>query len=238
MINKQWWCIVDKPFHLIMDYFWLHSVKYVFCVLVTNADGCGLHQIETFSALLAFCPGNSPVTVEFPAQRPETRSFDVLSDLRLHNRLSKQSLGWWFETPSHSLWRHSNDFDIIGGYLRLVSRRYDFLRRGLYSQNYLAFCLKIPLYLEAASLVIRCCAANEALIYFQSARQSLHPNLTASRFHGIQSSVCLTNTIPRSTTGVRNLLQWPLLYYEVIIAYRYLCIMHRYVCANVTVFIP
>ena len=29
--------------------------------------------------------------------------------LRLNTRLSKQSLGWWFETPSHPLWRHSND---------------------------------------------------------------------------------------------------------------------------------
>ena len=24
-------------------------------------------------------------------------------------RLSKQSWGWWFETPSHLLWRHSNE---------------------------------------------------------------------------------------------------------------------------------
>ena len=36
------------------------------------------HQIETFSALLALCAGNSPVTGEFPSQRPVTRSFDVL----------------------------------------------------------------------------------------------------------------------------------------------------------------
>ena len=28
------------------------------------------HQMETFSALLAVCAGNSPVTGEFPAQRP------------------------------------------------------------------------------------------------------------------------------------------------------------------------
>ena len=35
------------------------------------------HQLETISALLAFCAGNSPVTGEFPAQRPVTRSFDV-----------------------------------------------------------------------------------------------------------------------------------------------------------------
>ena len=32
------------------------------------------HQMETFSALLALCAGNSPVTGEFPAQRPVTRS--------------------------------------------------------------------------------------------------------------------------------------------------------------------
>ena len=40
-------------------------------------------QMETFSALLALCAGNSPVTGEFPSQRPVTRSFDVFFDLRL-----------------------------------------------------------------------------------------------------------------------------------------------------------
>ena len=39
------------------------------------------HQMETFSALLAFCAGNSPVTGEFPSQRPVKRSFDVSFDL-------------------------------------------------------------------------------------------------------------------------------------------------------------
>ena len=66
------------------------------------------HQMETFSALLTLCVGNSPVTGEFPAQRPVTRSFDVFFDLRLNKRLSKQSWCWWFETPSRSLWRHYN----------------------------------------------------------------------------------------------------------------------------------
>ena len=49
------------------------------------------HQMETFSALLAPCAGNSPVT----------RSFDVFFDLCLNKQLSKQSWGWWFETQSH-----------------------------------------------------------------------------------------------------------------------------------------
>ena len=35
------------------------------------------HQMETFSASLAICAGNSPVPGEFPAQRPVTRNFDV-----------------------------------------------------------------------------------------------------------------------------------------------------------------
>ena len=67
--------------------------------------------METFSAWLAICAGNSPVPGEFPTQRPVTRSFDVYSDLRLNKRLSKQSWGWWFETLSRSLWRHRNDID-------------------------------------------------------------------------------------------------------------------------------
>ena len=66
------------------------------------------HQMETFFALLALFAGNSPVTGEFPSQRPVTRSFNVFFDLGLTKRLSKQSKRWWFETPSCSLWRHRN----------------------------------------------------------------------------------------------------------------------------------
>ena len=54
--------------------------------------------------------GNSPVTGEFPSPRPVTRSFDVFFDLHPNKRLSKQSWGWWFDTPSRSLWRHCNAF--------------------------------------------------------------------------------------------------------------------------------
>ena len=40
------------------------------------------HQTETFSALLALCAGNSPVTGEFPAQRSVASNFDVFFDLK------------------------------------------------------------------------------------------------------------------------------------------------------------
>ena len=52
------------------------------------------NQMETFSALLTICAGNSPVNGEFPAQRPLTPRFDVYFDLRLNKRSSKQSRGW------------------------------------------------------------------------------------------------------------------------------------------------
>ena len=70
------------------------------------------HQMETFSALLAFCQGNWPVTGEFPVRRLVTRSFDVFFDLNLNRQLSKQWRRWWFETLSRSLWRHCNVSDI------------------------------------------------------------------------------------------------------------------------------
>ena len=52
------------------------------------------HQMETISALLAICAGNSLATGEFPIQRPVTRSFDVFFDLLLNKWLSNQWWGW------------------------------------------------------------------------------------------------------------------------------------------------
>ena len=75
------------------------------------------HEMETLSALLAFCAGNSPVTSEFPTQRPVTPSFDVFFDLRLNQQLGKQWRRRWFETSSHSLWRHCNVLPSPGGEL-------------------------------------------------------------------------------------------------------------------------
>ena len=78
-------------------------------ILSLSAATWWRHQMETFSALLVICAGNSPVPDEFPTQRPVTRSFDVFFDLLLTKRLSKQSWGWWLETLSRPLWRHRNE---------------------------------------------------------------------------------------------------------------------------------
>ena len=53
-------------------------------------------------------------------QRPVTRSFDVFFDLRLNKQFSQQSWGWWFETPSRSLWRHCNVVSIAENIVRVI----------------------------------------------------------------------------------------------------------------------
>ena len=79
------------------------------------------HQMETFSALLAICAGNSSVTGEFPTQRPVTGSFDAFFDPRLYKRLNKQSYDWWFDTASCPLWRHCNeDLNKVNMYRRII----------------------------------------------------------------------------------------------------------------------
>ena len=75
--------------------------------------------METFSALLALCAGNSPVTDEVPSQRPVTRSFDVFFDLPLNKRFSKHLWGWWFKTPSCSLWRRNDGPYFLQAWLRI-----------------------------------------------------------------------------------------------------------------------
>ena len=58
------------------------------CGVIINHAAWRRHQMETFSALLALCEGNWPVTSEFPAQRSVTRSFDIFFEINswINNR--------------------------------------------------------------------------------------------------------------------------------------------------------
>ena len=100
---KNWF---EKATSRYPNYWWQN---FTIAYGVARPQSWWRHQMGTFSALLALCAGNSPVTGEFPSERPVTRSFDVFFDLCLNKRLSKQSWGWWFETPSCPLWHHFND---------------------------------------------------------------------------------------------------------------------------------
>ena len=76
------WCMSSRP--------WMVAAQ-LLCRGSSSpySEWCWRHQMETLSALLALCAGNSPVSGEFPSQRPVTRSFGVFYDLRLNKRLSK-----------------------------------------------------------------------------------------------------------------------------------------------------
>ena len=80
------------------------------------------HQAETFSAI---CAGHSPVPGEFPTQRPVMQNFDIFFDLRLNERLSKQSWGWWLEMPSRPLWRHNYEYMMYSALMAKIKHQSD-----------------------------------------------------------------------------------------------------------------
>ena len=110
VLKNDWVLVVDRTSHG-------SEIRAVWCVAIcVRPIYMMTSPNEDIFRVTGLCARNSQVTGEFPAQRPVTRSFDVLFDLRLNKRLSKQLCGWWFETPSSSLWRHCND---IGAFDRL-----------------------------------------------------------------------------------------------------------------------
>ena len=78
------------------------------------------------------CAVHTPVTGEFPSQKPVTRIFDVFY-LRPNKRWSKESWGWWFGTPSRSLWRYCN-----------VNRSTDWYGSGLFPKSWSSYMVWAP----------------------------------------------------------------------------------------------
>ena len=73
------------------------------------------HQMKTFSALLSLYAGNSPVTGEFPPQRPVTRSSDI-------SLICAWTNGWANNRDAGDLRRHRARCDVtvmIGSQLNL-----------------------------------------------------------------------------------------------------------------------
>ena len=68
------------------------------------------HQLDTFPALLTLCAGISPITGEFPSQRPLTRSFDAFIDLRLNKRFRNNR-------EAGDLRRHRAHYDVNAMYI-------------------------------------------------------------------------------------------------------------------------
>ena len=65
------------------------------------------HKMETFSALLAHCAGNSPNP---PTKTSDAEPWCFLWSAAWNKLLCRQSSGWWFETSPRPLCRHCNVF--------------------------------------------------------------------------------------------------------------------------------
>ena len=86
---------------------WYHGMTKATMIIWAFCVSCltWCHQMETLSALLAICAGNSPVSIEFPAQRPVTRSFDIFFDLPPNN-------GWVNNREAGDLRRYRAHYDV------------------------------------------------------------------------------------------------------------------------------
>ena len=93
----MWKCYLQHCGHCLSRFHFANKVL----IMMTSSNG------NIFRVTGPLC-GEFTGLGEFPTQRPVTRSFDVFFDLRLNKWLSKQWWGWWFETPSWSLWRQYN----------------------------------------------------------------------------------------------------------------------------------
>ena len=75
---------------------------------------CKLHddviKWKHFPHYWPFVRGIHRSQVNSPHKSQWRRALMVFFYLRLSKRLSIQSWGWWFETLSHSLWRHCNGY--------------------------------------------------------------------------------------------------------------------------------
>ena len=85
----------DKSWMYLIDLGVLWWTVNTVCIALVGSRMTTSSNGNIFQATSSLCAGNSPVTGEFPAQRPVTQSLGVFFDLHLNKRLSKQSWGWW-----------------------------------------------------------------------------------------------------------------------------------------------
>ena len=114
-----------------------HTTTWDDAVLCRVLGSWRRHQMETFSVLVT-----GRLCGEFTGHRwisrtkPVTQSFDVFFDRRPNKRLSTQSWGWRFETPSRPLWRHCN----VTGWLSPVPCQTIWIYQSLNKMDYTRFC--------------------------------------------------------------------------------------------------
>ena len=97
------------------------------CPKIYRADTWWRHQMETVSASLAFCAGNSLVTGEFPSQRPVTQSLGVFFICVWTNN-------WGNNRETGDLRRHHAHYDVT----------VMFTHHGMIYQNVIILTVHVP----------------------------------------------------------------------------------------------
>ena len=111
-----------------------HSKQHTIALQSVNnlhsVDTWWRHQMETFSALLAICAGNSPVPGEFPTQRPVT--LWALMFTLICARIN----GWVNNREAGDLRRYRAHYDVVVMIMWLTIRRFRWYCRGLDSKRF------------------------------------------------------------------------------------------------------
>ena len=102
----SWQCVPRQGYHRPAAIGRVYEVRpWDYTGYKSNTDVCTMRSNYTmmtssngniFRVTGPFCEGNPPVTGWFPSQRPVTRGFGLLFNLRLNRRLRKQSRRRWF----------------------------------------------------------------------------------------------------------------------------------------------
>ena len=108
-------CIITKYYLYVRVVNIIQSNNNHVTMLLSNINNLSLTPLHDCQMMMTSSNGNilrvtGPLCGEFtgpgefPTQRPVTQSFNVFFDLRPNKQLSIQPWGWWFRTPSWSLW--------------------------------------------------------------------------------------------------------------------------------------
>ena len=103
--------VVTTRWHISRRVSWLGWMKFS-GVLVSAREESVVNMMTSSNGNIFRVTG--PLSREFTGDRwiPRTKTSDVqlwYFYMRLNKRLSKQSWGWWFETPPRSLWRRGDE---------------------------------------------------------------------------------------------------------------------------------
>ena len=121
--SRNWFCELRVPLYMLSLRSWWMSRNASLIIAFNASTGCHGY-VDGISNMMTSSNGNifrvtSHLCGEFtghrwiPLIKASDAEFDVFFDLRLNTRLSKQSWGWWFETPSRPLWRHCDVLNLL-----------------------------------------------------------------------------------------------------------------------------